>query len=748
MKKSLSITLSSFLTISLFSGCESTSPDEIQVQTPNTVQINSDTTSVSDGIDNSIIAKRANKIKIALASQVTSQRALNQNTSMADVLFMLSDTRDTLDELSIKTHALYDYFKENFVDTDALSDEDLNTFNNLSVEEFNRFFINDYFGVQISYGENRHLNAYEYLKNQLNTEAKSSIEDNFYSIILDYPRMVEEFTVATIYSKDDKDSYNNNPFKDSFYNARLNNPQIESKIRTLLESSPYIADKLFSRVFNEAHVKYHRAHIDSDMYSAMVDALLIVQDSTSASYKGIAYSLYSKDTLTLPNSENASAFSKEFFNIGDTSRGDGNELTTEKLILLWSATGITSPFDAIGFEYTTVASDNNSSNSDEINYKASEVELAYLDFLYLGIVPDAKEADSDQANYFAFAREAGLNLKTSLLEVKAAENSAVQRTDSLDFVQNYSLPLYSLIDKVANTRRIYEKVSYDRMLSYMFQYIKSSYAFYVNEESNNKAEIQEHVTKTLSTIIDTYEYNSYEANAKERSGGIDLELIYIGFFELYDKFANLSLFDQMNFFVDYLFFDVNASEYVDITQNNSLLTNQYDLNISQFVKEANDTWLYPLSNTNYSDIKLYNSDLRWQYIPSNLSNLKYLVQNSESKEFEYNFTFDSGYLYIYFVSTESTSQMQSYGYPLKRIITDRILSSKEDEIYKLYRMKIYAKYKETYNFSTLFEHSEAIFFDTSDVYIPKTAETLAEDKAKADQEAQNIADGDTIITVQ
>ena len=155
MKKSHFIILSSVLTLILFGGCsdvseEELSPDNAQIEKTNSSELGATTS------QKSALVKRANKIKSYLASAQlsTSQRALNQNTSLADVLYLLIEKEDKIDYSTIKTYALYNYFKENYVDTNKLSEEEKLSFSDESIERFNNDFVTDYFSYTNATEEN------------------------------------------------------------------------------------------------------------------------------------------------------------------------------------------------------------------------------------------------------------------------------------------------------------------------------------------------------------------------------------------------------------------------------------------------------------------------------------------------------------------------------------------------------------------------------------------------------------------
>ncbi len=731
MKKTLSIILSASLALILFSGCnDSGTTNESAPET--TIQS-------LDIVDNSKLSQRANAIKISLAKENYSQRALNQNTSVADVLYMLSEKSETVDEFSMQTYSLYNYFKENYVDRNVLSTEETELFNNSSITEINENFVKGFFENTNRFSD-IDFSVYDYMKDELNTQDLALIKKHFFTIILDYPLMAEELASISYFSADDLNS-TNNPLKESFYTVRINNAEIEPKLVSLLDTNPKAAQDLFTSLFNDEHKSYHKMHLDTKMYTSMIDALLV-----TSSY-AISSSLVGIDSLTLPSDENASNFSKEFFNIGDTQRGDGNELATEKLLMSWSRINFIPPFELIGIDSSLISNESKSAyiQSDE-NRKTT---LAYLDFMYMGLVPGADEADEQQADNFAYAREAGLNLRSAIRLVEAQDSSTIQKTGSLVFLQNYAFPLYGALDSLAAVGRTYDLITYDRVLPYMYQYIQASYKYYLSDDDKNKEEIKALVNNTLTQVVNNYEYYEYEQFSKQRSGGISFETIYLVLFEAYDLFDSLSLFDQMNLIVDYVFYNLNVTEYFPVNLDNGVeLTNQYDLNASAYLDAVNDEWIISISDGKYDTIKLYNQDATWEYLPSNVSNLQYLTRTNESEAFKYNFNFDGGHVYLYFISTENTTQMQSYGFDIKRIYTDRIISENENEneneVYKLYRMKVYAKYEETYDFSELFNHVEAILLDTRNIYVPKTQATLDQEKIEAEKLAELTADTDSL----
>ena len=696
MKRYLYIGALSVMTALLISGCSDATEHVVEVE---------DGVATEDFAYSSALVSRSNSAKVALASQYTSQDVadVNQNSAFADVLFFLALKEEFSNGVGIEPHLLYDYFVTHYVETGSLSEEDLRIFNEMQISQFNEAFIESYF---VDEGEDSFydLNPYLYMSALFDSSdaVKSTIAEKVFDIVLDYPNIVSDVASFVYYVRFDAV----NVLSEALYQARLHNPSITTKIEVLLENDPLVMESIFGQLFTEAHSQYHRDHIDKAMYTAMTDALF--KSSASIDNSATAEHLYNEESLVLPEQEgireNQDAFAKQFFDIGTTAKNDGNELATQKLLLKWSFSGVISPF------YNT-----------EGTSAYEENEVAYLDFMYLGLSPLNEEADSRQATYFSFARESGLNAKSVYAATITNEIEVFEETRTEYFARNYLLPAYNVTQAGSRLVLLYESIPVSRYLPYAYQYIESNYLYYDANTTQDQELLSNYVTDAFSYLNDNIESNNF---APQRSGGIDLEGAYITLVEAYNRFTGLSFGDQISFMVDYFFFEVDTEAYFgerNTTEGYETYISGDDLNLSDIVTGANDAWLVDVATQGYSDIALYHQGLTWDYLPPKLLNSQYLVLDESSKAFEFDFDFSDGSVIIYFISQESATQLQAYDPRIRLARQDTILSQERSALYKLYGMEIKPFNRNTtVNFNELSDHVEAIFIEKS--YLYKTQE--------------------------
>ena len=743
MKKSHLILLSSVLTFIFCSGCsdvseEELSPDNAQIEKTNSSELGATTS------QKSALVKRANKIKSYLASAQlsTSQRALSQNTSLADVLYLLIEKEDKIDYSTIKTYALYNYFKENYVDTNKLSEEEKLSFSDESIERFNNDFVTDYFSYTNATEEKFvRADVHSYMQDVLDNsqEKKEEVLRTLFDIALDYPLMSKELSgllrfIPYVSPTENKEKAKQREaifasYKESFYQARVQNPNLESKFLVLLEKDPLVMSSIFKSMFNEKHTLYHRNHINTQMYTSMIDAMLKI----SGTYKGknIADKLYGQDSFVLPNSEglreNQDAFAKEFFNIGTTTRGDANELATEKLLMYWSVKGKVSPFELLNdYQYNNNVENIDGNTTATLDYPLyeydEETKLAYLDFIYLGLVPNTDEADENQAFYFSYAREAGVNLYIDINEYNTINNSFIEDVSSQNFVKDYTLPVIKSVDAAERLLAVFKVIPFNRYIPYLYQYIQGTYYYYGDENSENNTTMQSYISDTLSYLVDnTQADTSYYFDSKQRSGASFSGYLLI-LSNVLGQLSELSFSDQVSYLIDYITGGDKVSTYFTdkkFPKPDENLISGKDLNLSEFVENANDDWLHYVNNGAYTNLKLYNDNITWNYLPPRLSNLKYIELNDASKNFDYKFNFKAGKLTLHIISTETASQLLEYGFDIKYVGKGGILSEDENQVYNSYELTISADENKTVNFSQLFEHIDAMFMQTYYIYSEK-----------------------------
>ena len=692
MKSYLRLGALSVVTALLIGGCSDA--------TENTAEVQNTTTAVQDFSYSRELVSRSNHVKVALAAERTLQDAedVNVNSSFSDVLFYLALKEEFSAGITIEPHLLYNYFVSHYVETGALSAADRSAFEGMNIAQFNEAFIEGYL---VGGGEDSFyaLDPTRYMQDLFDpsAEEKRVVTERAFDIVLDYPAMVAQ--ISTFVYSVRFDSID--PLSEALYQARLHNPDITTKIEALLENDPLVMEDVFEQLFTQEHSQYHRDHIDKAMYTAMSDALFKLAGPIE--YSATVKNLYNEESLVLPGQEgireNQDAFAKQFFDIGTLAKNDGNELATQKLLLKWSYSAVISPF----YNVETPYADN---------------EVAYLDFMYLGLSPLNEEADVRQATYFSFARESGINARTDQASVITDGIEVFEETRTEYFAKNYLLPAYNVSQAGSRMVLLYESIPVSRYLPYAYQYIESNYLYYDANTTEEKEVLANYVSDAFSYLNDNVESSNF---APQRSGGIDIEAIYTTLVGIYGRFTELDFSDQVSFIIDYIFFEVDTEAYFGDVNNSTVAYESYtsgdDLNLSEIVAGVNDAWFVDIASEGYSDITLYNQALTWDYLPPKLASSQYLLLDEASKAFDYDFSFNEGSVVIYFISQESATQLQAYDERIRLASQETVISEDSDATYKIYGIQIKPLHRNTsVNFSELSDHVEAIFIEKSYLY--------------------------------
>ena len=689
MKKSLSLALSAALTLTLFSGCNDATTQE------------STTTSVQNLHNETTLQLRTKKLKIYLASSQESkaQRSVSVNTTPADILYLLSTTDETINYDTITTHTLYNTFKSAIVDSDKLNADELSAFEQMSIEDFNKDFIKDYFGLYGKYQTSK-VHTLQHLQDMgmIDSSDKEAIAASLFDITLDYSTMSASFV-------DDLFNVDRTPLQEYFFTARKANSEIETKLIALLHSDPLVAKDILSYYFNSEHLQYNREHLSSSMYEALCSAIFTtranINDTTA-----LTQALYSSESFVLPNQsgikENQDSFAKHFFNIGDEVHGDGDEIATEKLLFMWTYNNVVSPLNL----FQTTTQDSLQDNS-----------LDYLDFIYLGLQPDG-ETQEKQASHFGYVRESALNFRASVAKSDISGSELLVKTDTQD-ISALTFPIIDVISKAQYLQEVYEAIPYSRYLPYAYQSVKNSFSYY---DEANSSELQTYIAQSYSYFVNNLENPSL---SKQRSGGIDLGYMYELLVSRIGQFSELDFSEQITLLIEYIFYDKDISQYFDDPKDpwqDANLINSDDFNLSNYSSFSDDSILRDIAKEGYSDIKLYHSDITWQYLPSKLTHTDFVRLDDTVKNSDFTFDFVDGRLKIYLISTLTTEQLREYIPSIQLATQATILSEDEQTLYKLYAIEVYGYDEDkTYNFSQLFEHIDAMFIDSNDIYLDKTS---------------------------
>ena len=244
MKSSFYLGALSVVTALLISGCSDSAEDVVAVK--NSVEV------TKDFSYSSALVSRSNSAKVALASQLSLEGVenVNQNSAFGDVLFFLAVKEEFSEGISIEPHVLYNYFVTHYVETGLLEADDLRTFNEMEISEFNEAFIEGYFvdGTARSF---YNLNPYPYMAALFESSAveKNTIAEKVFDVVLDYPSIVSDVASFQYYVRFEAV----NVLGEALYQARLHNPSITTKIEVLLENDPLVMELVFAQLFTEEH---------------------------------------------------------------------------------------------------------------------------------------------------------------------------------------------------------------------------------------------------------------------------------------------------------------------------------------------------------------------------------------------------------------------------------------------------------------------------------------------------------------
>jgi hypothetical protein len=650
---------------------------------------------------------------------------------MADMMFLLSalekdgeldvisDEAQSADELP--ANILYDYFQKHYVDTGKITSEEERIFNEMSVELFNAFFVQDYFAtktyehIERTIGEDapadiaridkakNHPNVVTYMADIIDRseQMKSAIAFFTLSSSLDYVELTQEIYTAANYQLEYVYDVGTNEYlKDQFLKVHQEYSSVDAKLCSLIRKDVDAGELVF-QAFTPEHKKYHAYNLDRDMYSCMVDAVVLSGLSPRRNSK-VLQNLFIKENLVLPDQEGIEegqdSFAKLFFDIGTSERGDGNELITEKLAYILNTYDYDRSFGGIQY----------SSYLETLRNLDEEQKLAYMDFLFLGDVPGSDADGSKQAHYFSYARAAGLKAMTTKIyeSIDYSEEVKSKNSDKGLF--------YDLMLKHNRFSETLEYIPYSRYLPYSIEYVVATAHYYTSNQSENDALLKDYIKTSILNNQEQADSSSVKSTRSTVSIGPDtfmaaIESIIDQLFETVDTFfANIKAF----FFGD----DIEVDELPD-----SNATTQYEnsqLALSSYIVDANDDLLQDISNGAYTDINLYNSADTWEYMPINVSELDYLVLNDESQNLEAEFHIESGFVYLYMVSQDDIATLREKLDPeltFEAVESDDILS--RSNTHKLYRMTIVNG--SNINVGSISSNVDAILFDSREANILK-----------------------------
>ena len=662
----------SFITVALlFSGCGSESTQETGVSQGSGFQTQTSVTGAP--LDFSATTSRLKKALAQAESKVAREsnaRHAEANEAIALPPVYLGDL--VYDLITVEDNSLsgenmtpfYDYFKANVIDAGVLSAEDQEVYDRVPSSSFYSWFKIEYFE---EFGD-RKASFYTPRVMKYLTSLDLDLSDATRELVK------EQLLLISFDSETLSDTVLDEPkMASAFLQTRKKYPEFEQKIvgafhfddwkiaSSILDFMDY-TDEAGTALRDEQQA-YHLSHMSKEMYDAMVGAAFKNPIITSQLSK-VLFRVNKEKNLTLPTDDGAQSFPNAFFDIGSEIHGDGNELITERLMFVLYRYMLT--YDDMLYTFGALE---------------EETSLAYLDFMFLGKVPDADE-NRLQAHFNTYARAAG---EASL-------------TRSLDFGES----LWFLKVKTATLK---DNIPTSRYFSYLKENIIASYYYYTNEiNASEDLKAQEQLSWDTSEAEREAGYPAYietqSANAPSRSGSNIFEQAYAAleslWLEISTYFENFSLDlsligqkDENNEVNSTVVIDGDRYELPDT--NATTTTVASEIVMGDYVASlANAEVDY--SNSQYVNYTPYSETGVWDYMPASISTLHWVSEDSFSSDANLTFNFHEGEVEVYLISRGEMIQTQEgveTPYSLEEVpLGSDALSSENDTAYSVYKFSV------------------------------------------------------------